>query len=182
MVDTELLSTEKEYDPPNEELLNVIRESDERGVGTSEIVAAVDLGHDAVRDRMRGMEAEGRVESITVGSQDDYSFVWFLADGERKDPVNPDIDRLVYWCDSMRAIAEEGRDSGQLSAVVGVALIIVTLGSTFVGIRLAGFDPEGLVWLGLAFVFGGLVVYGAGSGLKAIAELTEMYGERKVSK
>lgn len=68
-------------DPPNQELLDILREKHPKGVDTSEIVQQVDLKHDAVRDRMMGW-TENRVESGIIGSEDDYTLVWHLAESE----------------------------------------------------------------------------------------------------
>lgn len=141
--------------PPNEALLNVIRESDKRGVGTSEIVRAVDLGADAVRERLHGLEAEGRVESDTIGSEHDYDFVWYIADAERTQTVNPDITKLVRWCEYIKEIGESTLMGAKIFGGAGIVVIILTLTAVAEGFALGGLDSSVLIYVGWATVIGG---------------------------
>jgi hypothetical protein len=174
---TDHLTTDDQLDPPNEVLLNVIRESENRGVGTSEIVDAVDLGADAVRHRLHGLEAEGRVVSDTIGSTDDYSFVWYLADGEREASVNPDIDRLVYWCEGMKGIGQGVLAPAKMIGGVAVAIIVLTLTATAQDLPLGGIDPGVLIAGGWAFTLGAVGAAALGGGLILLGDLTERVGE-----
>lgn len=142
------LSTDDDRTPPNEELLNVVREKGNPGVGTGDIVDEVDLGFDAVRDRMHGMEAEGRVTHDTIGSEGDYSFVWYLAESERDAPVNPDIARLVDWCEWAKAYGCDAFESAKFVGLIGIGILMLTLTAVGEGIPLAGFDPGTLLYLG----------------------------------
>jgi hypothetical protein len=177
MLVTGTLSDDDSLDPPNEEILNVIRESNKRGIGTSEIVEVVDLGADAVRDRLHGLAAGGRVESETIGSEDDYNFVWYLAEDERTQPVNPDIARLVDWCEHTKSIGETTLEAAKFIGLGGVVVIILTLSAVVEGFPLGGFDPTLLLYVGWATVLGAAGAGVGGGGLIYIAVVAEWFGE-----
>jgi hypothetical protein len=174
---TERLTTEDCLEPPNEVLLNVIRESDKRGLGTSEIVDAVDLGSDAVRDRLHGLEAEGRVEHETIGSTADYSFVWYLADGEREAPINPEIARLVYWCEETKESRRSVLNTAKVIGTAAAAVVILTLTATAQGLPLVGIDPVLLLSGGWAFTVAAAGAAALGGSLIYIGILAERFGE-----
>lgn len=171
------LGSDDRLEPPNEELLNVIRTSDKRGVGTSEIVEAVDLGSDAVRKRLRGLEAEGRVESETIGSEEDYNFVWYIADEERTRPVNPKIDRLVHWCEWIKDVVEATLEAAKYIGFTGLALVVLSLTAAAEGLSLHSVDPSALIFVGWAVVVAAVVAMAVGGGLISAAVIVEKLGE-----
>ena len=75
----------------DEELLNVIRNSDENEVTTKEIAEdeSITISLDGVRPRLKKLESEGRVRSRDIGGVS----VWELGEIEPKEPVHD--ERIV---------------------------------------------------------------------------------------
>lgn len=179
---TDAFATEDQLDPPNEVLLNVIRQSEKRGLGTSAIVIDVDLEHDAVRDRLHGLEAEGRVESETIGSEDDYDFVWYLADNERTKPVDPEIDRLVRWCEWTKDTGDVVLDTAKQIGLAGLAIVMLSLTAAAESLTLGGVNPSFLLIIGWATVIGAAGAGAAGGGLIYASGVAEWVGKRLVDR
>lgn len=171
------LKTDTDLNPSNETILNIIRESDKRGVGTSEIVDAVNLGADAVRNRLHGLEAEGRVESETIGSAKDYDFVWYLADNERTKPVNPDIAHLVDSCEQVKYIGRHMNKTAELIGKAGVTVMVLALTAMALEISLGRLDSTSLLIVGAATIFGAASSGVAGGALICVSVIVEMLGE-----
>jgi hypothetical protein len=180
---TDSFKYDDDLEPTNEELLNIIREQDQRGVGTSEIVSEIDgLKQDAVRNRLRGLEAEDRVESDTVGSEDDFTFIWYLAENEREEPVNPDLTRLVDNCEQFKFIGRKGITGAKYVGQSGMLIIILTLTTLVEGLQLPGIDPSVLLYAGWLSVVVAAAI-GAGSGaLIYLSVVTEWVGEQLVER
>lgn len=182
MIDIERLAVDDSLDPPNEVILNVLRTSDKRGLGTSEIVDAVDLGADAVRDRLHGLEAEGRVVSETIGSKSDYSFMWYLSEGERTKPVNPQIGRLINWCEHVKTIGGAALYGAKIMGLTGVVIIVLALTAIAEGILLGNIPATTLLYIGWATVLGAAGAGAGGGGLIYIGVVAESIGEWLVSR
>jgi len=175
------LRGEHGLEPPNEIILNVIRKSEGRGIGTSEIVESVNLKHDAVRDRLRGMEAEGLVESETIGSSQDYTLIWFLAEGVRTEPVNPGLINLVQKCELIKRFGNIISRTGTVGAVAGAFTVIFVLTLIVQGINLPGMNRNFGLFMGWVFVILAGGVYVLGNVLISVSILAEWLGERYVS-
>jgi len=78
----------------NEQILNVIRESDMEEVSTTEIREdeSITVSSQTLRDRLRSLESEGRVRSRKVGG----NLVWELGELEPETPIqNKRISKSV---------------------------------------------------------------------------------------
>ena len=158
MIQPDRFRTERRRDPPNEELLNTIREHHPEPVGTGDIVKKVELKSDAVRDRLKEMEERGRVEFAVIGSENDYTYVWYLADDERREPVNPEIDRIVELLERLKEWGRGLESVGRDIVWASLTLVVLTIGLSSQDISLPALKNDLLIMLGLGFALGGVAV------------------------
>lgn len=172
----EKFETDDDRTPSNEKILNTIRRKGPRNVGTMDIVERVPIKYDAVMGRLNQLEQEGRVYATKVGSEDDFTYIWHISEGERKTPVNPKIAKLAYWCEEVKTIGQNALLSAKYIGLGGVVLVILTLTAIVEGISL-GAPPAILLYLGWAIALGSAGAGVGGALLILIGIGTENLGE-----
>jgi predicted ArsR family transcriptional regulator len=60
----------------DDEILDVLRESDDPFLGSSEVAGPLDIGREGTLKRLNELEAEGRVKKKKVGNV----LIWWLPD------------------------------------------------------------------------------------------------------
>lgn len=89
----------------DEEILNVIRRSDNKEVLTGDIHDAetISIGKEGLRNRLNKLESQGRLSSRTVGQQR----LWQLGELESDEPVRePAIGKAHRWANGIRDLGE----------------------------------------------------------------------------
>jgi len=154
----------------DQEILNVIRRSEAGFVGTTEISDSdtVPRSEDTVRERLRTLEEDEKVASKKIGHPERGNLAWYIPEGQRQRPVNPDI----YW---VARVCEEGRVIGSwvlktsLWITIGAfMLLLMGLYANVVGyqsniVNAATAGHYGLLLAGAGFadmLFGGVLMWG----------------------
>ncbi|UWG49171.1 hypothetical protein HSRCO_3030 (plasmid) [Halanaeroarchaeum sp. HSR-CO] len=176
------ISLDREESRIEEEILNVIRRSDAGFVGTTEISDSptVDRGEDSVRETyLPRLEDKNRVSKKRIGDPENGNLAWYLPEGERKRPVNPDI----YWA---ARISEGGRDIGTtvlriggLLALTGFMLLMMSLTADIAHLDLAILTPSTAGYLGYILAGMGFANLFVGGVLKWGLTVLEQIIERR---
>lgn len=178
------ISLDREESRIEEQILNVIRRSDAGFVGTTEISDSptVDRGEDSVRDTyLPQLEEKNRVKKKRLGDPENGNFAWYLPEGERKRPVNPDI----YW---IARLSERGRQVGTnvfriggLLALTGFMLLMMSLTADMAGVQAGLLSPKTAGAIGYAVAGGGFANIFVGGLLKWGLTITEKIAERRAT-
>lgn len=179
---TDLLSTDDERDPPNVEVLNVLRESEDLVMGTNDVADAIGRSTDTARDRLKELRGEDRVNSQEIGSSENHTLVWALHPDEREKPVNPDIARLAHLCDRASKLGERMLHYGSPVGLVGILLVVLSLAASVQSVSLDWGNNSLLFLFGYLMMAAGAVTGLIGGGLKFGAVVAERDGERRVEK
>lgn len=119
---SKLLSTPTNRSVHDEEILNVIRESDAGMVDPPELAKELGKSDTTARTYLKDLEDEGRVVGKQFGGQGG-SLVYRLAEGERREPVDPKIDRISRACDAIRLGGKYSIALG--GTAIGLAVLIL---------------------------------------------------------
>lgn len=122
------LSTDEDRDVASEEILNVLRQSDELGVGTQEIADEIGMSRQGTQNRLEELEENERVKSKKIGE----TWIWGLHPDERQETIQPEIDRLVYLLGELREGTRPTLALGGGIGFVGFSLIYMGLTGLFV--------------------------------------------------
>lgn len=174
----------KANDDPNtpkvndEELLNVLREEQQKEDGeeeltTKEIAEKLPVVRKTVSNRLKELEGE-RVNKRRAGPTD----MWSLAEGEPKTVVNPEMGRVVEYSSKAKRKSTEIAGFGRKFAEIGFVLLIAGMSIwlseiTFPNLLVAGF-------LGFGYssgIVGGSII-GAAACLRLFGILSPVFVER----
>ncbi|MCF2165369.1 hypothetical protein KVP04_00505 [Halobacterium salinarum] len=175
----EHLTLNREEKRVDEEILNVIRESNAGFVGTTEVSDSpgVDREEDTVRNRLWGLEEEGRVHVKRIGN--DGNLAWYLSEDERQDPVNPDIYWAARICEEGRGVGTVVLRIGVLCALTGFLLMMLALTADIAGVQLEIVSAVGAAYLGYIVAGAGAVNVFVGGGIKWGVSIMENVIERR---
>lgn len=164
----DLVSTTESTDVPSETILNVLRTNDRIALGTQEIADVIGMSRQGAENRLNTLEKEGRVRSEQIGRV----LVWDLHPDERKQPVPPEIDRLVHAFDEVRGTFEVTRRLGLYILLVGFGLIFTGLTSLVASTPVDAMTNSLLVW-GYGIAAGGGAAWVLGGGTQYATIITE---------
>lgn len=160
---SDLVSTSGRETVHDEEILNVLRTSDDIAMGTSAIATEVGMSGEGVKQRLRSLVDDDRVRSQEIGQ----TLIWDLHPNERKQIVPPEIDRLVHAADRVRGLFDLHRRLGVYAILAGFALIFAALSAI---VTTAPTSVEGMVSqllaVGYSLVAAGGIVWAFGGGLQ----------------
>lgn len=152
----------------DEEILNVIRQSENKEVPKPDIDDApeITIGKEAVRQRLNQLESDGRIDSRTVGRMR----LWRLGELEAEDPVkNPAMAKAHRWANLLTAT---GRTYFYIAS--GCLFTSITFFILFLHGNAGQIDPplltgDQILFAGYIFGYGGAIfgilfgiAYGAG--------------------
>lgn len=178
---SDLFSSRENVSVHSEVILNVLRESDGLVVGTSDIASRIGMSRDGARNRLRQLETEARVVSQEIGSTNDYTLVWGLNPTERKQPIHPEIDRLVRACDWTKQLAWSVIIVGIAGVLVGFGLLFAGLTAVFLKASVRGLPSIQLIAYGYSAVGGGGAAALVGGVFRYGAVVTERVAEWYIS-
>ena len=163
---SEYLSADKNTGVSSEEILNVLRRSDDLVLGTATIAEAIDMSSQGAKDRLFPLEEDGRVVAQRVGNSD--TLVWGLHPNERQEPVPPEIARLVKVFKPIRETLRVTKSLGGMILLTGFGIMFAGLTGAVVSTTTGVVSNSWLVAVGYAvaasgggaWLVGGAVVYG----------------------
>lgn len=165
------LATNSDNKVHDEEILNVLRRSDDEMLGNVEVADAVDIGPERVKQRLKRLEEMERVEGKKIGN----SWVWTLNRDDRQKPVPPDLDRLIHILERIDDTAQLSVTFGLFTAVIGLTLLYWGVTEAFIITPVSGISPQMMLAAGWSFTFiGALLTTVAGLavlGLRVIERL-----------
>lgn len=156
----DLVSSDHGKEVHDEELLNILRETDRMVMGTQDIADEVDIGREAVRGRLSDLEDESRVRSTQIGRP----WIWDLHPDERQEVVPPKIDRLVHAFGYIRDVFTVTRKLGMYLLMTGMVLIIAGLTAALPSAPVASVSGV-LVVIGYYVVAVGGTTWAVGGGV-----------------
>ncbi len=174
------LSTEEDADVHAEEILNVLRESEDLVKGTADIADAIGMSTDGARNRLRDLEEDNRVVAQEIGSENGHTLVWGLDPDERQTPIHPEIDRLVKWCDIIGQLGWSVIYTSILTIAVGVALWISSISMTLLGVSIGAISNPKLHAYGFGIAGGGGAALLVGGSTLLIVMIAEGVAEYRV--
>lgn len=172
----ELVSTKHSKEVHDEEILNVLRESDRIAMGTQEIADAVGMSRQGVENRLTTLERADRVRSEKIGRV----LVWDLHPDERQQLVPPEIDRLVHAFDGVRDSFEGTRRLGVYILLTGFALIFTGLSTAITTTPIDFMATTLLVW-GYGIAAGGGAAWVVGGGTQFATVIIEQVAFRRIT-
>ena len=164
----EVVSTNDTRAVRDEQILNVLRESNRIAMGTQEIADTVGMSRQGVENRLDELELQNRVRSAKIGGV----LVWDLHPEERGDVVPPEIDRLVHAFDQIRDQFVMTRRLGMYILITGFALIFTGLSTALATTPVDPFADTLLVW-GYGIAAGGGAAWFVGGGTQFATIVTE---------
>ncbi|WP_255198720.1 hypothetical protein [Halorarius litoreus] len=159
----------------DEEILNVLRRSDEDVLGTSEIAEFLEVDGAQTRNRLNDLHDEDRVGTRKIGN----TRIWVLGPEEPATVVHPEIASIQRVCRELSEIGRMVAICGAGAFVVGGVLLIaylaVAIGEVSLGIVSAGKLAE----IGLGLLAAGGVVSFLGGAVMASAYGIEGLAKRR---
>lgn len=167
----------------DENILNVIRESDAGFVGTTEVSddQRVGIGEDAVRNRLTKLENANRVHSKRVGHPERGNLAWYLAEGERQRPVNPDRYWLARVCEEGRYIGGNILRIGGVAALAGMMMLMLSVSADLFSLQIKVLQPSTAGAVGIALAAAGFANVAIGGAMKMGLSITEAVVSRRSS-
>lgn len=152
----------------DEEILNVLRRSDDERLSSSEIAAELPITQRRTVDRLKTLRDAKRpgVVQKKVGQ----GFMWRLAESEPDTQVQPELEWITGWSSRSRAAGKDISRIGNRFLKVGLGIVFVALTAVFyhgVTIPLA----ENVIVL----AFGYAILAGGGCA-RAFGELLRLLG------
>ncbi|MFC7232169.1 hypothetical protein ACFQMM_13685 [Saliphagus sp. GCM10025308] len=178
----EHLSTDENTRVSSEEILNVLRRSDDLVTGTSDIADTIGMSVDGARDRLRSLEEDERVISQKIGNKNGYTLVWGLHPSERQEPIVPEIDRLVKWCDAISHIGWSIIRTGVVAFAIGTLLWFISISLTLGGWSLGILTNAQLHVYGYGIAGGGTSALLFGSAVVIFTIVAETIAEFRVNR
>lgn len=164
----DLVSTDQPADVSDEHILNVLRLNTSIAMGTQEIADAIEMSRQGAENRLSDLRLENRVRSEKIGGV----LVWDLHPDERREPVPPEIDRLVHAFDYVRGLFNPTRRLGLYLLFTGFALIFTGLTSAITSTPADGMTDMLLVW-GYGIAAGGGAAWAIGGGTQFVTVIVE---------
>jgi len=164
-----ILSTHDGNGTHPEELLNVLRESDNLVLGTGDIADTVGLSDTATRDYLNSLRDDDRVIKQDVGGTD----VWGLPPTEIQNPIPPELDRLARFNKEMRDFFEVTRFVGVGFMIFGAMIIMTGLADPVTSALSIQLTDVALIVIGAGVAASGGATWFLGGGLVLITKLLE---------
>jgi hypothetical protein len=167
----------------DEKILNVIRESDAGFVGTTEVSddPRIEIGEDAVRNRLTKLEEVERAHSKRVGHPERGNLAWYLAESERQRPVNPDRYWLARVCEEGRGIGGNILRIGGVVALAGMMMVMLSLSANMLSLQVEVLQPSTAGAVGFALAAAGFANVAIGGAMKLGLSITETVVSRRSS-
>jgi len=183
MVVRDYLADKKEERITDELILNVIRESEAGFVGTTEVSddERIGLKEGAVRNRLDGLEEDGRVHKKRLGHPERGNLAWYLADEERERPVSAERYWVARACEEGRAISGNVLRIGGIVALAGVMTLMLSISADVFGLQIAVLQPSTAGSIGFALAAAGFANVALGGLFKLGFKLTETAIARRSS-
>jgi len=152
-----------------EELLNVLRESDELVLGTGTIADEVGMTKEGVRPHLEEFREEGRVIYQEIGG----NHVWGLDPGEPQKPIPPEFDRFAHFTQGLQRVFEDTKFVGTGFMLLGAAIMLIGITEPLAAILSPWISAGQLVILGAGIAATGGFSWFLGGGLISMTKLLE---------
>jgi len=159
----------------DEQILNEIRLSEAGFVGTTEISESerVERETDTVRERLKELEEDGRVNKKRIGHPERGNLAWYLPEDSRQEPVNTDIYWAVQVAEGARGIGHNVLIIGAIAALFGVLLMVTGLFAIITDFQLVFLSGGRAAGYGLALSAAGAANVLVGGGMKFGSVISE---------
>lgn len=162
----------------DEDILNVLREADDRYLSTKEIANELSIGKRQTGGRLNELEAADRVERRQFGR----THAWRLGPNEPTDPVDPDLGSIIKWSVWSRSYGKDVQRIGKGFLVLGGALVFVSLTASIQNASLPPFTNTELLVLGYGFLAASGAVFVIAACFRLVGITAPRIAERRIKK
>lgn len=139
----------------DEEILNVLRRSDEEYMSTKEIANDLSIGKRRTGGRLNELENKRRVERKEFGQTN----AWKLAEGEPQQPVNRELGNIIYWSTWTKKYSQDVQQIGKLFLWFGAGFVVLSLTASVQNVSFPLLTNTQLLVLGYGFLLGSGAIY-----------------------
>lgn len=165
-------------DESDEDILNVLREADDRYLSTKEIADELTIGKRQTGGRLNELEAADRVERRQFGR----THAWRLGPNEPTNPVDPELGSIIKWSVWSKSYGKDVQRFGKGFLLLGGALVFVSLTATLQDVSLPPFTNTELLVLGYGFLAASGAVFVVAGCFRLVGMMAPRIAERRIKR